>query len=75
MGFKKEMMKRKRQALHCEFPYTNEELRKISEHQVKFAGGLSLLSDIEKIGAIKWTKVPIDNDHTMVIAHLDIIMP
>lgn len=68
-------MEREIKALHCEFDYTNDELKKISEHQVKFAGGLSLLSDIEKINAIKWTKVPIDNENTKVIAHIDILMP
>jgi hypothetical protein len=68
-------MKRKHHKLVCRFDYSNDELQKISDHQVKFAGGLNILDQLEEIGAIKWEYAPKDEKNTTVIAKLDITMP
>lgn len=55
-----------------DFSYDNEELKKISDDQIHFACELHILSELDRIGAIKYTRIPIDNEKTNVKAEIKV---
>lgn len=59
--------------------YNNQELQMISEHQVRFAAGLSIIEILnnEDMGKsfISYSKEVYDGNHTKVTAELKVIRP
>jgi len=57
----------------CEQEYENDELTKISDHQVRFAAILDIISKADDMDCIEIERQPIDDKKTMVTADVKIL--
>ena len=54
--------------------YPNKELLMVSEHQIQFSSGMEILSELERMKVIKFSREVIDENNTKIIAKLKIIL-
>ena len=54
--------------------YSNHELLMVSEHQIQFSSGMGILSELERMKVIKFSREVIDENNTKIIAKLKIIL-
>ena len=54
--------------------YPNKELLMVSEHQIQFSSGMEILSELERMEVIEFSREVIDENNTKIIAKLKIIL-
>jgi len=54
--------------------YPNEELLMVSEEQIQFSSGMEILSEIEKVKAIQFSREVVDENNTRIIAKLKVVV-
>jgi hypothetical protein len=60
----------------CQHEYHQKDLLMISDAQVRYAAGSQILTELEKIGAIKYEHISSSYpEHTTVRAELNIVLP
>ena len=54
--------------------YPNKELLMVSEEQIQFSSAMEILSEIEKLKVIQFSREVVDENNTRVIAKLKVVI-
>ena len=53
--------------------YPNEELLMVSKEQIQFSSAMEILSEIEKLKVIQFSREVVDENNTRIIAELKVV--